>query len=237
MQSLCHSAGSDESEKSPGRVCEVDFHPVRVLGRAVLSLCGCQTPVQEFYPVLGLGSGRRSWGIFRLHSNTILDTFQSVSVSVPRGGALSPERVWPWSLKTVRQESESQVLDSFRIRLRLRGALFRDSGGPTPGTLTGLFSDSSGLPGPKGPGDFVRGGANIGAKNWTQTFFSQTFRAPPGYPGKIPGYPAQKVWFPGFRGTYRTFWPPTPSRGRPPPHPRISRPKKFGFGFLSLPWQ
>ena len=24
-------------------------------------------------------------------------------------------------------------------------------------------------------------------------FFSQTFRAPPGYPGKIPGYPAQKV--------------------------------------------
>ena len=48
----------------------------------------------------------------------------------------------------------------------------------------------------------------IGAKNWTQTFFSQTFRALPGYPGKFPGYPAKKVWFPGFRGTYRTFWPP-----------------------------
>ena len=48
----------------------------------------------------------------------------------------------------------------------------------------------------------------IGAKIWTQTFFSQTFRALPGYPGKIPGYPAQKVWFPWFRGTYRTFWPP-----------------------------
>ena len=33
----------------------------------------------------------------------------------------------------------------------------------------------------------------IGAKNCTQTFFSQTFRALPGYPGKIPGYPAKKV--------------------------------------------
>ena len=32
-------------------------------------------------------------------------------------------------------------------------------------------------------------------------FFSQTFRVPP-------GYPAKKVWFPWFRGTYRTFWPP-----------------------------
>ena len=49
---------------------------------------------------------------------------------------------------------------------------------------------------------------SLGNENWTQTFFSQTFRAPPGYPGKVPGYPAQKVWFPWFRGTYRTFWPP-----------------------------
>ena len=43
---------------------------VRVLGRVVFSLCGCQTPaqhrikilhpwVQEFYPILGLGCGRR----------------------------------------------------------------------------------------------------------------------------------------------------------------------------------
>ena len=39
-------------------------------------------------------------------------------------------------------------------------------------------------------------------------FFSQTFRAPPGCPGKIPGYPAKRVWFPWFRGTYRTFRPP-----------------------------
>ena len=39
-------------------------------------------------------------------------------------------------------------------------------------------------------------------------WFSQTFRAPTGYPSKIPGYPARKVWFAWFRGTYRTFWPP-----------------------------
>ena len=47
---------------------EIDFYPVRVLGRVVFSLYGGQTPaqhwikilhpwVQELYPVLGLGSG------------------------------------------------------------------------------------------------------------------------------------------------------------------------------------
>ena len=46
------------------------------------------------------------------------------------------------------------------------------------------------------------------AKNRTQTFVSQTFGAPPGYPGKNPGCPAKKFGFPGFRGTYRTFSPP-----------------------------
>ena len=39
-------------------------------------------------------------------------------------------------------------------------------------------------------------------------FFAQTFRAPPGCPGKSPGYPAKRVWIPWLRGTYRTFWPP-----------------------------
>ena len=38
--------------------------------------------------------------------------------------------------------------------------------------------------------------------------FSSTFRAPPGYPGKIPGYPAKKFGISGFGRTYRTFWPP-----------------------------
>ena len=57
-------------------------------------------------------------------------------------------------------------------------------------------------------GGWFLGGLPSLELSWTQTFFSQTFRAPPGYPGKIPGYPAQKVWIPWFRGTYQTFWPP-----------------------------
>ena len=39
-------------------------------------------------------------------------------------------------------------------------------------------------------------------------FFSQTFRVPPGYPGKLREYPAKKFGIPGFWRTYRTFWPP-----------------------------
>ena len=42
----------------------------------------------------------------------------------------------------------------------------------------------------------------------TNLFFSQPCRAFAGYPGKIPGYPGKKIWFPWFRRTYRTFWPP-----------------------------
>ena len=48
------------------------------------------------------------------------------------------------------QSPESQVLDSLRTLLRLRGALCRDTGGPAPGhsfgTLFGLFEGS----GPEG---------------------------------------------------------------------------------------
>ena len=51
--------------------------------------------------------------------------------------------------------------------------------------------------------------------------FSPTFHAPPrDITTKIPGYPAKKFGFPGFRRTYRTFWPRTlhvehPSRRYP----------------------
>ena len=65
----------------------------------------------------------------------------------------------------------------------------------------------------------------VGDENWTQTFFSQTFRAPPGYPGKIAGYPAQKVWFPWFRGTYRTFRPPLLHVEDPHPTAKYPDPK------------
>ena len=67
--------------------------------------------------------------------------------STPGQGPQSPERVHPGVLK----ESKSQVVDSFRTLLRLRGALFRDFWGPAPGcslrTLFGLFRVS----GPEGP--------------------------------------------------------------------------------------
>ena len=67
----------------------------------------------------------------------------------------------------VSKESEKSLKPwlsgSFRTLLRLRGALFREFGGSRPGdcfrTFSGLFSDSSGVPGPEGPGDPVRGGA------------------------------------------------------------------------------
>ena len=49
----------------------------------------------------------------------------------------------------------------------------------------------------------------LGAKNWTKTFFVlKLFGHFRDIPAKFPGYPAQKVWFPWFRGAYRTFWPP-----------------------------
>ena len=66
-------------------------------------------------------------------------------------------------------------------------------------------------------------------------FFSQTFRAPPGYPSKLPGYPAQKVWFPWFRGTYRTFGPHPFMCKTPTPTENI-RTQKFGFVLLFRAW-
>ena len=44
-------------------------------------------------------------------------------------------------------------------------------------------------------------------------------------PLKIPGYPANKLGFPGLRRTYLNFLVRTPSHGRPSPHPKISGPK------------
>ena len=60
----------------------------------------------------------------------------------------------------------------------------------------------------------------LGNENWTQTFFSQTFGAPPGYPGKSRDIPPKKVWFPWFRGAYRTFRPPPLHVEDPHPTPK-----------------
>ena len=66
-------------------------------------------------------------------------------------------------------------------------------------------------------------------------FFLNFSGHPRDIPAKIPGCPAKKFAFPGFRRTYRTFLAPTPSRGRPPPHPKISGPKSLGLGSLFFP--
>ena len=70
----------------------------------------------------------------------------------PGPGPQKSPKSAPRSLKRVRKESESQVSDSFRTLLRLRGALFGDFSGPGPGysfrTLFGLFRGS----GPEGLG-------------------------------------------------------------------------------------
>ena len=86
--------------------------------------------------------------------------------STPEQGPKSAERVRPG----VSKESEK----SPKVRLRLFSDFFETLGahsfgtfGALPrGTLSGLFSDSSGVPGPKGPGDPVWGGANCNAKLW-----------------------------------------------------------------------
>ena len=69
----------------------------------------------------------------------------------------------------------------------------------------------------------------------TNPFFSN-FSGTPGISRqKSRDIPPKSLVFPGFRRTYRTFLVPTRSRGRPPPHLKISGPKSFGVGSFFLP--
>ena len=77
---------------------------------------------------------------------------------------------------------------------------------------------------------FVRG-----PKVEHKRFLSQTLRAPPGYPSKTPWISCQKVWFPWASKDMSNFLAPTPSCGRPPPHPKISGPKSLGLGSFFFP--
>ena len=61
-------------------------------------------------------------------------------------------------------------------------------------------------------------------------FLSQTFRAPPGYPGKFYVISCPKVWFPWVLKDIPNFL--TPKSPTPAEETRI---KKFGFGFFFVP--
>ena len=81
--------------------------------------------------------------------------------------------------------------------------------------------------------------ALIGAKIEHKVFFvSQTFRAPPGYPGKRPGISCQKVCFPwASKDIPKHFGPPPLHIEDPHPTKKISGPKSLSFPdptFLSL---
>ena len=62
---------------------------------------------------------------------------------------------------------------------------------------------------------------HLGAKNWTQTFFSQSFRAPRISPGKYPGISHQKDWFPWVSRDTLSFLAPTRSHGRKYPDQKV----------------
>ena len=76
----------------------------------------------------------------------------------------------------------------------------------------------------------------IGNENWTQTIFSQTFRAPPGYPSKIPGYPTKKAWFPWVSKDIPNLFGPHPFTWKTPTPPENIRTQKFGFVHFSRAW-
>ena len=90
--------------------------------------------------------------------------------------ARNPGRVRKESGKSTRgrTQSKARLSDSFRTLLRLRGALFRHFWDPAPGALSGLFSDSSGVPGPKGPGDPVWAGLSIRNEIFNRQWFSHS---------------------------------------------------------------
>ena len=61
------------------------------------------------------------------------------------------------------------------------------------------------------------------------TFFSSFPATPRRYRAKNPGISCPKVWFPWVLKDIPNFLDPTHSRARPPPHRKISGPKRSGF--------
>ena len=68
----------------------------------------------------------------------------------------------------------------------------------------------------------------------TNFFFLKLFGHLRDIPAKSRDIPPKKFGFPGFEGTYRTFWPPPLHGGRPPLHRRVSGPKSLSLGSFFL---
>ena len=73
-----------------------------------------------------------------------------------------------------------------------------------------------------------------GSKLNTNFFFS-SFSGTPGISRQNPGKSRRKVWFHWVSRDIRNCLAPTPSRGRPPPHQKISGPKSLSLGSFFLP--
>ena len=67
----------------------------------------------------------------------------------------------------------------------------------------------------------------------TNLFFSNFLGAPGISRQKSRDIPPKSLVSLGFEGRTELFLAPTPSRGRPPSHPKISGPKSLGLGSLS----
>ena len=78
---------------------------------------------------------------------------------------------------------------------------------------------------------------NFGALRLNTNRFFLKLSGTPGISRQNPRISRQKVWFPWVSKdiTELFFWPPPHSRGRPPPHPKISGPKSLGLGSFFFP--
>ena len=131
------------------------------------------------------------------------------------------------------------MLTRFRLRFGLLGAL-RLRG---PGTH---FRTQFATLGPKGPNDpcsgqkFSTGSPLSALFKWrerklsTNLFFSN-FPGTSGISRQNPGISRQKSLVSLVSRDIPNFSAPAPSRGRPPPHPKISGPKSLGLGSFFLP--
>ena len=75
----------------------------------------------------------------------------------------------------------------------------------------------------------------LGNGNWTQTYFFSNFSGTSGISRQNPGISRPKSLISLVSRDVSNFLAPTRSRGRPPPHPKISGPKSLGLGSFFLP--